>query len=198
MVQQIPANSVCGTGHLPPFHLAGIYSDLIQPMGSGTSIVLFQLVYPGTLSVTPEATIDLFSKIKIDCLMTVPSFLVAWAKDEQAIGILQKLKFIVSDVATSKCIARSLTKFLNKSIGAADHYRQMSEITSHRETFLCAFFMPAQNLAFQRFQKQSIEVQGVMPMIGFTWSLWTRQELDGRHKTVMKVYTNFNVWSVSL
>ena len=97
IVQKVPTDSIIGAGHLPPFHLASIYSNLIQPIGSWCAVSLFRPIYPSTVSFTPEATIELFDKTNVDCMMTVPSFLTAWARDEKAIKFLQTLKFIVCD-----------------------------------------------------------------------------------------------------
>ena len=122
IVQQVPENSISGSGHLPPFHLASIYANLIQPMGSGCAVSLFRPVYPSTVSVTPEAAIELFQKTNADCMMTVPSFLTAWAKDEKVVEYLQTLKFIV---CTFKKNLMIITKILVLVLGR--------RTTSHRD-----------------------------------------------------------------
>lgn len=81
----------------PPFHVMGIIAHLLVPLFTGASILLWDITPVGT-SVpvpTPENTIQSLKSSGCNSTMVVPSFLVAWARDEEAVQYLKQMNYVV-------------------------------------------------------------------------------------------------------
>lgn len=81
----------------PPFHLMGIAGQLVIPLYAGTRILLWDLTPPAdSVPVpTPENTIQTLKAFGCDATTAVPSFLVNWAQNEEAVQYLRQMDHVV-------------------------------------------------------------------------------------------------------
>ncbi|QRW09278.1 AMP binding enzyme [Ceratobasidium sp. AG-Ba] len=79
---------------LPLFHLMGYILDYIGPLTTGYVGVLFAPSSPPMVP-TAELTLQVTSRSGCVSLPTVPAFLEAWARDEEAIELLKRLRAVM-------------------------------------------------------------------------------------------------------
>lgn len=78
----------------PPFHMMGFWSQTLFPMATGSKIVLWAPASPPPVP-TPESVIASMRLAKCTAALVVPTFLVSWARDAEAVKFLATMKIIV-------------------------------------------------------------------------------------------------------
>ncbi|KAH7330580.1 hypothetical protein B0J17DRAFT_632360 [Rhizoctonia solani] len=83
-----------GTMALPAFHCMGLILQVLAPLYMGYTQVLFA---PARVPVMPNQSLTLEAIANTNCtfLICVPTFLDAWAQDENAIATLKRMKGIM-------------------------------------------------------------------------------------------------------
>lgn len=85
---------------LPPFHLSGIYGQLLEPIYGGIPVALYPptALSPDTLPIlpSPDNIIAHTRKTKSGMLMCFPTLLATWSKSPDDVTFLKTLSFIVS------------------------------------------------------------------------------------------------------
>ncbi|KAF7330079.1 Acetyl-CoA synthetase-like protein [Mycena kentingensis (nom. inval.)] len=83
-------------GGLPPFHALGMFMQLLNPLLNGTTCCLYPLSSgPGAVVVSPDSFLATCKNANVSGLITVPAFLVEWAKREQEIPYLASLSIVI-------------------------------------------------------------------------------------------------------
>lgn len=89
------------SGHgLPPFHTLGIVTQVHSPLFTLNPVGLFPptATAPHLLPMipTPHNVLDHMARSGCNGLVTIPSFLQAWAQDHNTVALLAGLEFVVS------------------------------------------------------------------------------------------------------
>ncbi|CAE6475175.1 unnamed protein product [Rhizoctonia solani] len=109
-------NSIVGTMTLPTFHCMGLNLQVLAPLYTGYTQVLFA---PSRIPAvpTPASTLEAITSISCTFLICVPVFLEAWAHDEEAIAVLKSIKRVIfgggplTDEIGNKLIDRGIRMF---------------------------------------------------------------------------------------
>ena len=85
--------------HLPPFHAMGFQAQIILPLLGCTTVALYPpaVESPGLLPTlpTPDNILDHIQRTKSNALVTTPTFLQIWSRDQNAVDILSALQLVV-------------------------------------------------------------------------------------------------------
>ncbi|KAJ7165465.1 putative aminoadipate reductase [Mycena crocata] len=83
---------------LPPFHLAGTYCHILQPIYGGVPVALYPptALTPRDLPFmpTPDSILEHARKTKSKAMFIFPTFLIVWSKSPEAIAYLSTLDFV--------------------------------------------------------------------------------------------------------
>ncbi|KAF7293800.1 Nonribosomal peptide synthetase [Mycena chlorophos] len=87
------------TGMMPAFHAFGVLMQFVGPLAHG---LVSCLAPPSTINgdcvppaPTPQSTLANAKKTKVDAIVTVPAFILEWAKNEEDVEYLVSLKLLV-------------------------------------------------------------------------------------------------------
>lgn len=108
------------TGHAPPFHMMAFGTQLIGPLYSGLSTVMWMPSEGPPPIPTPERILYNIRAAQCTSIMTVPAFLKTYAKDRDSIETLRNMEKVVSLLPISFLVTCSDSKaviFFSSSLG---------------------------------------------------------------------------------
>lgn len=85
--------------HLPPFHAMGFILQVALPLYTCAVVATFPPVVKRADIVprmpAPDVVLDQIRKTESTAMLILPTYLQAWASDNEAIDTLRKLEFVV-------------------------------------------------------------------------------------------------------
>lgn len=87
---------------LPPFHVAGWFSQQSIPLGTGSSIMLWAPNGSSPPLPTPEMALQTARRGDPAVVWVVPSFLVTWMHSTEAVEYLKSRELVVNWVHPSR------------------------------------------------------------------------------------------------
>ncbi|KAH8088908.1 putative aminoadipate reductase [Cristinia sonorae] len=81
---------------LPTFHMMGFVTQLTNPLTNGRAWVAYQPKYPSPpVAPTPQNFLEVAKLAECNGLMTIPAFVEAWARSDEAIAYLKTLRIVL-------------------------------------------------------------------------------------------------------
>lgn len=100
-VQQMGAIKLLGAFALPAFHLMAQIAQVVTPLYTGSPVALWAPAFSGVEHLpppvpTPESSLQAIRLSRATAILTVPTFVVSWSHNEDAIETMRSLEYVVS------------------------------------------------------------------------------------------------------
>lgn len=118
VVFELGESKLNGVMASPPFHIMGIILQLMVPLYSSKPVVMWDISDNGASAPisTPEKTLQAMMLTGCSSTMIVPSFLVTWASNEEAVTFLAQMDYVVCSIFMPfQCPKRKCNKVLHFS-----------------------------------------------------------------------------------